>query len=117
MTAVMPMSLLFEDFPMARKGRESALPEEVLLSATSVRNAVYDAFVGITDADIMLKVILPHGRTGGAYESIEDLAEAFGQKAFNALTQGYKDNRWDGSMEGDIPQMTPPPVKEKEATK
>ena len=116
-TAIRSIGSTFEDFPMARKGRESALPEEVLLSATSVRNAVYDAFVGITDADIMLKVILPHGRTGGAYESIEDLAEAFGQKAFNALTQGYKENRWDGSMEGNIPQMTPPPVKEKEATK
>ena len=116
-TAIRSIGSVYDDFPKARRGRESALPDEIEQNATSVKNAVYDAFVGITDADIMLKVILPHGRTGGAYESIEDLAEAFGQKAFNALTQGYKENRWDGSMEGNIPQMTPPPVKEKEATK
>lgn len=114
-TAIRSIGSTFADFPMARKGRESSLPEDILLSATSVRNAVITAFAGITDADIILKVILPHGRSGGSYETIDDLAESYGQKAFDALVKGYKENRWDGSMEGNVPLMSPPPVKNKEA--
>ena len=116
-TAIRSIGSSFDDFPMARRGRESALPENIELSATSVENAVVAAFAGITDADMIIKVILPHGRTGGAYATIDDLAEEFGNKAYRALVQGFKDGRWNGDLEGNVPLMAPPPVKEKEAEK
>ena len=110
-TAIRSIGSPYESFPKARRGRESALPELVELNATSVKNAVYTAYAGITETELLLTVILPHGRTGGAYASIEDYAKAMAKKAYNALVQGYKQGRWDGTMNGEIPAMTPPAVK------
>jgi hypothetical protein len=110
-TAIRSIGSPYESFPKARRGRESSLPEDVDLSATSVKNAVITAFAGITNAKMILTVILPHGRTGGAYDSIESFADAMGKKAYTALTQGFKEGRWDGSMNGKIPDMAPPAVK------
>jgi hypothetical protein len=115
-TAIRSIGSSFDDFPMARRGRESALPDAIELAATSVKNTVTAAFAGITDSDTLLKVILPHGRTGGSYATIDDLAEEYGNKAYRALVQGYKDGRWDGTMEDSVPQMASPPIKaDKEA--
>ena len=113
--AIRNLGKKYSDFPSARRGRESDLPDEVLLNATSVKNTVINAFAGLTDADVILKVILPHGRSGGAYATINDLAEEMGNKAYRALLNAHKDkngSRWDGSMDGNVPLMTPPPVKE-----
>lgn len=110
-TAIRSIGSSFDDFPMARRGRESALPDAIELAATSVKNTVIAAFAGITDSETVLKVILPHGRTGGSYATIGDLAEEYGNKAYRALVQGYKDGRWDGTMEDSVPQMASPPVK------
>lgn len=110
-TAIRSIGSPYESFPKARRGRESSLPEEVELSAISVKNAVVAAFAGITDADMIMTVILPHGRTGGAYDSIQSFADAMGKKAYSALTQGFKEGRWDGTMNGEIPALTPPAVK------
>jgi len=110
-TAIRSIGSSFDDFPMARRGRESALPDAIELAATSVKNTVIAAFAGITDSETVLKVILPHGRTGGGYATIDDLANAFGAKAYSALVQGYKDGRWDGTMEDSVPQMASPPLK------
>jgi len=109
--AIRNLGKKYTDFPSARRGRESDLPDEVLLNATSVKNTVIAAFAGITDSETVLKVILPHGRTGGSYATIGDLAEEYGNKAYRALVQGYKDGRWDGTMEDSVPQMASPPVK------
>ena len=113
-TAIRSIGSTFEDFPKARRGRESALPDEVELNAVSVKNQVIAAFAGITNADLITTVILPHGRTGGAFEDINDLARNMGKKAYDALVKGYKEGRWDGSMNGEIPTMTPPAVKSDE---
>ena len=110
-TAIRSIGSSFDDFPMARRGRESALPDAIELAATSVKNTVIAAFAGITDSETVWKVILPHGRTGGSYATIGDLAEEYGNKAYRALVQGYKDGRWDGTMEDSVPQMASPPVK------
>tara|TARA_R110001592_G_scaffold12326_2_gene59035 strand:+ start:3280 stop:3786 length:507 start_codon:yes stop_codon:yes gene_type:complete len=110
-TAIRSIGSPYEDFPAARRGRESALPDNIELSATSVKNAVYTAFASLTNAELLMTVILPHGRTGGAYSTVEDYAKAMGKKAYNALVQGYKEGRWDGTMNGEIPAMTPPAVK------
>jgi len=111
-TAIRSIGSPYDDFPVARRGRESSLPEEVELSATSVKNAVITAFAGISNADLITTVILPHGRTGGAFENIEALAEAMGKKAYDALVKGYKEGRWDGTMNGEIPALTPPAAKD-----
>lgn len=110
-TAIRSIGSPYSDFPVARRGRESALPEEVDLNATSVKNMVIAAFAGISNADLITTVILPHGRTGGAYADLEAFAQSMGKKAFDALVKGYKEGRWDGTMNGDIPAMTPPAVK------
>tara|TARA_R110002012_G_scaffold312420_1_gene523133 strand:- start:1425 stop:2039 length:615 start_codon:yes stop_codon:yes gene_type:complete len=110
-TAIRSIGSSFDDFPMARRGRESALPDAIELAATSVKNTVIAAFADITDSETVLKVILPHGRTGGSYATIGDLAEEYGNKAYRALVQGYKDGRWDGTMEDSVPQMASPAVK------
>ena len=110
-TAIRSIGSPYESFPKARRGRESALPELVELNATSVKNAVYAAFVGISNTELLMTVILPHGRTGGAYSSVEDYAKNMAKKAYNALVQGYKDGRWDGTMEDSVPQMASPAVK------
>ena len=113
-TAIRSIGSPYESFPKARRGRESALPELVELNATSVKNAVYAAFAGITNPELIMKVILPHGRTGGAYSSVDEFAKNMAKKAYNALVQGYKDGRWDGTMNGEIPALTPPAVKSAE---
>ena len=113
-TAIRSIGSPYDDFPVARRGRESSLPEEVELSATSVKNAVMLAFAGISNAELITTVILPHGRTGGAFSNIEAFAESMGKKAYDALVKGYKEGRWDGSMNGEIPALTPPAVKSAE---
>jgi hypothetical protein len=109
-TAIRSIGSPYDDFQQARRGRESALPEEVELNATSVKNAVIAAFAGISNADLITTVILPHGRTGGSYADIMALARSMGKKAYDALVKGYKEGRWDGSMNGEIPTLTPPAV-------
>lgn len=110
-TAIRSIGSSYETFPKARRGRESSLPEAVEISAISVKNAVIAAFAGIGNDDLILTVVLPHGRTGGAYADIQAYADSQGKKAYTALTQAYKEGRWDGTMNGEIPAMTPPAVK------
>ena len=70
-TAIRSIGSPYESFPKARRGRESALPDEVEFNATSAKNAVYAAFAGISNPNLIMTVILPHGRTGGADASLE----------------------------------------------
>ena len=113
-TAIRSIGSPYDDFPVARRGRESSLPEEVELSATSVKNTVVAVFAGITNADLITTVILPHGRTGGAFDDVMAFAESMGKKAYDALVKGYKEGRWDGTMNGEIPALAPPAVKSAE---
>lgn len=110
-TAIRSIGSAFADFPKARRGRESALPEQIELSALSVKKSVHAAYVAISNPELITTVILPHGRTGGAYESIDALATHYAKQAYNALVKAYKEGRWDGTMNGEIPAMTPPAVK------
>ena len=110
-TAIRSIGSVYDDFPVARRGRESSLPDDVEQNALSVKNAVQSAFATIGSADLILQVILPHGRTGGAFADIEALAENYAEKAYKALLTGYKEGRWDGSLDGDSPNMPPPAVK------
>ena len=113
-TAIRSIGSAFADFPKARRGREPSIPEEADTNAISVKNAIRAAFAGISNPELVLTVILPHGRTGGAYADIDALADHYAKQAYNALVKAYKENRWDGTMNGEVPTMTPPAVKAKE---
>ena len=114
-TAIRSIGSVFDDFPKARKGRESSLPSEVHNNVLSVRSLVHNAFVTMSNPEVILNVILPHGRTGGAYADMDALANYFADKAETALTTGYKSGRWDGTLVENNPQMVAPPVKGEEA--
>ena len=114
-TAIRSIGSVFADFPKARKGRESSLPSEVHDNVLSVKSLVHNAFANISHSDVILNVILPHGRTGGAYADMDALASYFADKAETALTTGYKSGRWDGTLVDNNPQMVAPPVKGEEA--
>ena len=59
-TAIRSIGSVYDDFPVARRGRESSLPDDVEQNALSVKNAVQNAFATIGSADLILQVILPH---------------------------------------------------------
>ncbi len=100
-----------------RHGQPSSLPPETQANVDNVVNRVIDAFVSIGDYELMLEVILPHGKTGGAYADMGSLAADFGKKVERTLKTALKDNRWDGKLnKNKLTGMTPPPVKEKEET-
>jgi hypothetical protein len=110
-TAIRSFGAGFEDFPAARKGQQSSLPTDIQVNVDSVTQMVKNVFADIGEQDLILTVILPHGRTGGAYADIDAMATYFSNQAGRNLVNAYKDGRWDGSMNGNIPTMTPPPVK------
>ena len=95
-TAIRSIGSAFADFPKARRGREPSIPEEADTNAISVKNAIRAAFAGISNPDI------------------DALADHYAKQAYNALVKAYKENRWDGTMNGEVPTMTPPAVKAKE---
>ena len=54
-----------EGFPSARRGRESTLTEEQEIVLATVEQKVIDALLkSIEYHDLLLSVIVPHGRTG-----------------------------------------------------
>ena len=61
-------------------------------------NRIQNAFATISDAELILEVMLPHGKTGGAYADIEAFAKYMSMKAQRVLKAALKDNRWDGTM-------------------
>tara|TARA_R100000329_G_scaffold64553_1_gene57339 strand:+ start:361 stop:855 length:495 start_codon:yes stop_codon:yes gene_type:complete len=100
-----------------RHGQPSSLAPEIQASVDNVVNRVTDAFVSLGDYELMLEVILPHGKTGGAYADMGVLAADFGKKVERTLKAALKDGRWDGKLnKNGLTGMTPPPVKEKEET-
>lgn len=115
-TAIRNMGKGCDTFPQSAIGKPSSLPQEIQDAVRSVKNRLVAAFVEIGEQDLILRTILPHGRTGGAYTTIEQFAEAMAEKGASALISGYKakpERRWNGEMVDDLPTLTPPPVKAK----
>lgn len=104
-------------FPKGNIGKPSTLPQEKQDAVRSAKNRLVRAFAGIGEAELILATIYPHARTGGAFGTIEDFAEAMAEKAVSNMTKAHKQGRWlnDDVMVGDIPNITPPPVKVKKA--
>ena len=113
-TAIRSIGSTMEGFPAARRGRESTLSEEQELVLATVEESVAAAIAQIpTDShDMILSVIVPHGRTGGVYEAFGDYVAAMKDKAHSYMLKAIKEGRWDGITVNDrgVPQITPPPV-------
>lgn len=91
-----------------KKGRGSTLEPAIQACVDSVQNRVQTAFATISDSDLILEVMLPHGKTGGVYADIDAFAKDMATKAVRVLKAALKDNRWDGTMTDDeLTNMTP----------
>jgi hypothetical protein len=113
-TAIRNMGKGCDTFPQSAIGKPSSLPQEIQDAVRSVKNRLVAAFVDIGEQELILRTILPHGRTGGAYMTIEAFAEAMADKAASALVSGYRakpEQRWNGEMVDGLPTLTPPPAK------
>jgi len=110
-TAIRSIGSTMEGFPSARRGRESTLTEEQELVMVTVEENVGAAIAAIPTEyrDMLLAVIVPHGRTGGVYATFEDLVANLKKQAHNYMIKSIKDNRWDGVGvdKNGVPQITP----------
>lgn len=117
-TAIRNMGKGCDTFPQSAIGKPSTLPQEIQDSVRSVKNRLVRAFAEVGEAELILATIFPHGRTGGAYATIDAFAEAMAEKGAKALIDGYRakpEQRWNGEMVDDLPTMTAPPIKPKKA--
>ena len=114
-TAIRSIGSTMDGFPQARRGRESNLSETQELVLATVEESVATAIAAIPTEyhELILSVIVPHGRTGGVFDSFAALVAKMKKDAHNYMIQSIKDNRWDGeSVDGNgVPQITPRPIK------
>ncbi len=92
---------------------ENYTPEQEA-NLLTVANVVRSAYASIpTDMQtVLLKVKIPHGRTGGEFADFDALIDDEVRKAQNVMKTAIKDKRWDAlSMDGNVPQITPTAVK------
>jgi len=114
-TAIRSIGSTMEGFPSARRGRESTLTEEQELVLATVEESVAAAIAQIPteSQDMILSVIVPHGRTGGVYGSFSELVDSYRSKAHSYMIKSIKENRWDGLKvdKNGVPVIEPSPVK------
>ena len=118
-TAIRSIGSTMENFPQARRGRESALTETQEIVLATVENQVRSAFASIPTNyhQALLTVIVPHGRTGGVYADFDAFVESQVKSAHNYILQSMKDNRVMLDKEGefvlkdDMLQIEPRPTK------
>lgn len=114
-TAIRSIGSPHEGFPKARVGQPSLLSSEGQVNVANAKNLVTSAFATIGEhADeetimAVLKVIVPHGRTGGEYESWSAYCDYMGERAEDYMMKAVKENRWDA--EEDISKIVPLPTK------
>ena len=108
-----------DGFPSARKGRESTLTEEQQIALANVESVVETAFASIPTEyhATLLAVIVPHGRTGGVYSSMDEMTAYYVNQAHNYMVTSIKEGRFNGKLnKAGVPQITPRPTKaEKDA--
>ena len=113
-TAIRSIGSTMEGFPSARRGRESTLSDEQELVLATVEENVANAIAQIPTEyhNLILSVIVPHGRTGGVYGSFSELVDSFRSKAHSYMIKSIKDGRWDcQKMNDGVPVIQPTPVK------
>lgn len=112
-TAIRSIGGQHEGFPKARVGQPSLLSTEGQVNVANVMSLVRSAFATIGEdeemTETLLKVIVPHGRTGGEYESWSAYCEHQAEKAEEYMLKAVKENRW--NAEEDISTIVPLPTK------
>jgi len=113
-TAVRNMGKGIEGFPsFSGRPSESYTPEQennLLMVANAVRSAY--ASIPTEYHSMLLAVKIPHGRTGGVFADFDALVDDEVRKAENTMKTAFKDKRWNAlDMDGNIPLITPTPVK------
>lgn len=103
-TAIRSIGSTMDGFPQARRGRESNLTEGQELVMATVEESVAHAFAQIPTEyhQLLLTVIVPHGRTGGVYGSFDELCASFKKQAHNYIMQSMKDNRVAMTKDGEF---------------
>ncbi len=112
-TAIRNIGSEFDDFPKARVGQNDVLDTQSRANADSVHMNIMNAFATIGEDELILTTVLPHGRTGGVYDSMESFAKVVADKAVRDLVEAYKEERWTGEMNGNVPVVTPRPLNTK----
>ena len=103
-----------EGFPsFSGRPRENLTPEMEgnLAIVAAIVESVF-AEVPTETQEVLLKVIIPHGRKGGEYEDFDALVADQERKAVRVMTTAHKEKRWNMlDMDGNVPQITPTEVK------
>jgi len=117
-TAIRNMGKAIEGFP-SFGGKPSSLTPEQEHNVSTVCAVVETAFAAIPTEhhETLLKVFLPHGRTGGSYATWEAYIENEVRVAKRNMMTAKKEGRWDllDMSEDGVPQITAPAEKEVEA--
>ena len=117
-TAIRSIGGNMDGFPSARIGRESSLTDNQQIVMDAVEQKVLNAFAVIPTEqhDLLLSVIVPHGRTGGVYENWSAFTAEMKSKAHTYMLKSIKDGRWDGEAmnKAGVPQITPTATKAEE---
>lgn len=111
-TSIRSVGSQCEGFPKARVGQPSLLSATGQINVATVVSQVTSAFASIGenhDTDMLLKVVLPHGRTGGEYSSWEAFSEHMGEVAERNMLSAVKEERWEA--ENDIMTCQAPLTK------
>lgn len=119
-TAIRSIGSTMDNFPKARRGRESTLTDAQEIVLATVEAKVVAAFASIPTEyhSTLLSVIVPHGRTGGVYEDMNAMGANYEKQAHNYIMSAIKDNRIALTKEGEFAldkqgmlQITPRPSK------
>lgn len=111
-TALRSIGSSAEGFPKARVGQPSLLSSAGQVNVATVESQVRSAFASITDTavqNIVLSVIVPHGRTGGVYENWDAFCESMAESAMAYMMKSIKEQRWNGEAmsKAGVPKITP----------
>lgn len=119
-TAIRSIGSTMANFPKARRGRESTLTDaqEIVLATVEEKVAAAYASIPTEYHATLLSVIVPHGRTGGVYATMDEMVANYKKQAHNYILSSMKDNRvaltddgeFDLDSEGML-QITPRPSK------
>ena len=119
-TAIRSIGSTMDNFPKARRGRESTLTDAQEIVMATVEAKVVAAFASIPTEyhSTLLSVIVPHGRTGGVYEDMTAMGANYEKQAHNYIMSAIKENRIALTKDGEfaldkdgMPQITPRPTK------
>lgn len=124
-TAIRSIGSTLEGFPKARPGNSGGMSEKNTLAMDSIVIVAESVFASIPTEHhaFLLNYLVPHGRTGGVYETFEHLVADQIRGMKNYVTSSLKDKRVTVDENGDfvlddngLIQITPRPTKTNSST-